>query len=214
MTHFPVDSIQDSMTFPEFYTLTEKLVAENKTTGENQGETYLEATRMNLARMKRLTRKNRLLPETQAILEGIDRPMIWVALVEAWCGDVGQILPIIHQMAETSAQISLKLILRDEYLDIMDAFLTNGARSIPQIVFIDQESNEVLGNWGPRPHEVQEMVMDTKVKMKDLGTPEERKAIYDVAKEEVQRWYAHDKTRGIQGEFIQGLQEALQKVSM
>ena len=61
--------------------------------------------------------------------------MDWLVLTEAWCGDAAQSLPIINKMAEVSDNITLRLILRDENLDVMDQFLQNGrSRSIPKLI--------------------------------------------------------------------------------
>ena len=40
--------------------------------------------------------------------------------------------------------------LRDSNLELMDAHLTNGGRSIPKLIVLNQDLKEI-GNWGPRP---------------------------------------------------------------
>jgi len=64
-------------------------------------------------------------------------------------------------MAALNANIDLRLILRDENLDIMDEYLTNGGRSIPRLVVFDQTGQDI-GNWGPRPAEAQVIFKEAK----------------------------------------------------
>ena len=55
------------------------------------------------------------------------------------------------------ANIDMSLLIRDENLELMDQYLTNGtARAIPIFIFIDKDGNEqaVL----PRAQKVQELV--------------------------------------------------------
>lgn len=43
-------------------------------------------------------------------------------LTEGWCGDAAQNLPVINKIAEENPNINLKLVLRDENLELMDEF--------------------------------------------------------------------------------------------
>jgi hypothetical protein len=85
----------------------------------------------------------------------------------------------------------------------MSRHLTNGAKAIPVAVIIDAETNEVLGQWGPRPTFAQQMVMDYKAK------PENERASFDEFVQEMQQWYNKDKTASIQNELIQKLKDLL-----
>ena len=50
------------------------------------------------------------------------------------------------------------MLLRDQNLELMDQYLTNGtSRAIPIFVFIDQNGNE-RAVWGPRAETVQHFV--------------------------------------------------------
>jgi hypothetical protein len=77
--------------------------------------------------------------------------------------------------------ISLRIIRRDEHPEVMNRYLTRGARSIPIVIVLDREFRE-LGHWGPRPAELQAWVMAHK----DTMPKEERY-------KEVRRWYARDR---------------------
>jgi len=80
----------------------------------------------------------------------IDEPQLWMVLTEPWCGDSAFLLPIIAEAAALSEQIRLRILLRDNNLDVMDRYLTDGSRSIPKLVSFSEEGDERF-TWGPRP---------------------------------------------------------------
>lgn len=203
MTHIDWQNLEGRYTYEEFRKLTDDLLAEGKTTGEDHSPAMIDYTELNVARMRRLDKRSRLTEESQQALTGLQRPMVWLSITEAWCGDAAQIIPVLQQMADAHPLIEQHLILRDEHLDIMDSFLTNGARSIPVTIVLDKETNEVLGHWGPRPSELQAQVMAAKAASIAAPTPEERREITAQAKVETQKWYARDKTRSTQNEMLQ-----------
>lgn len=86
----------------------------------------------------------------QEAARSIDRPQLWMLLSEDWCGDSAFALPILAAAASASDHVELRILARDENLDIMDLYLTNGGRSIPKLVAFSM-SGEELFSWGPRP---------------------------------------------------------------
>lgn len=96
-----------------------------------------------------------------------------------WCGDAMVNVPIFMRIAN-EALIDARYFIRDEHLDLMDQYLTNGtARSIPIIVIIDQDGKEV-GKWGPRSAEAQRFVDEKKP---DKDAPDFEEAFKVFAKE-------------------------------
>ena len=85
----------------------------------------------------------------------------WHLLVlnEDWCGDAVNIVPIVAKLADSVSNMDLRVLARDENLDIMDAHLTGTSRSIP-IVIVLNESFEECGWWGPRPFALQKWVKE------------------------------------------------------
>ena len=188
------EKIAQSMSYEDFRTLVSGLVAEGKTTGPKQSEEMAHYTSMNDHRMNRLDKTTKLNPELVEALEAIDHKQYWLVLTEGWCGDAAQIVPILAKMAEAAPNVELRLVLRDEHLDLMDQYLTNGGRSIPKLIVVDAETYESKGSWGPRPAEVQEMVMARK------NDPNAEP--YSEFVKKVQLWYARDKTQAVQGELL------------
>ena len=212
MKTIPASTMEQAMHYNEYRQLIEELRADGKTTGSNHSEAMLNYTDLNRTRMNRLDKTTRLTPETLEALEQLETPMTMLVLTEAWCGDAAQVIPVLNKIAETTPNLSLRLILRDEYPDIMDAFLTNGGRSIPKIIFLKGANRTVTGSWGPRPAAVQQIVMDYKTKLKTLDDEAAKKALQQTTMTDTQKWYARDKTKSIQSEVIQALfhhQEAL-----
>ena len=120
-------------------------------------------------------------------------------IAEHWCGDAAQILPVLNNLAKISAdKINFKIIYRDQNLDLIDAFLTNGSRSIPKLIQMT-ENFEITGIWGPRPNEAQSMVL----KLKSDPETAPRYA------EELHLWYAKDKQKAIENELNKLLKQAL-----
>lgn len=191
------------MDYNEYRQLIEQLRADGKTTGSNHSEAMLNYTDLNRTRMNRLDKTTRLTAESLEALEELKTPVTMLVLTEAWCGDAAQVIPVLNKMADASSNLSLRLILRDEYPEIMDAFLTNGGRSIPKIIFLKEAGQEVIGSWGPRPAAVQQMVVANKVAMQEVSDPEVKKEMQRKTATDVQKWYAKDKTRSIQSEVLQ-----------
>lgn len=185
-----------SQSYPEYREHLTKLLAEGKTTGPNQGEVYLSAATMNQSRMDRLDRKARFLPEMEAALADLKRPVLLLSITEGWCGDAAQIVPLINHLAENSGQLEHRLALRDEHPELTDHFLTDGGRGIPKILFIDPDTHEVLADYGPRPAPAQEMALDFKYKR----GPYDDYDAYNIA---LHTWYARDKTKTTQLELVE-----------
>ena len=191
--------IENGKPYHEYRTHVDDLVLQGKTTGENQSESYLEYTTMNVRRMCRLDRTIKMVPETEDVLRELTRRQYWLLLTEAWCGDAAQIVPVIAKIAELSQNIDLKILLRDENLDVMDQFLTNGGRAIPKLIAVDADDLTVLWHWGPRPKAAQ-AIMD-EFKANPTGSKSE-------TLKDIQLWYNRDRGVTIQQELVELLRTA------
>jgi hypothetical protein len=88
--------------------------------------------------------------ELRAAVEAIDAPQLWMVLTEPWCGDSAFLLPVIAEAAGLRDDVTLRILLRDDNLDVMDQYLTDGSRSIPKLVAFSEDGEERF-TWGPRP---------------------------------------------------------------
>lgn len=79
-----------------------------------------------------------------------------IALAEVWCGHCMLDVPILLRMTE-AAGMPVSFLPRDEHLELMDQYVTNGKRYIPIFIFIDEDGKEV-GKWGPMAPVVNDLV--------------------------------------------------------
>jgi len=184
--------LEEAYDYDSYRVLLDELLAKNMTTGSNQSESMLNYARLNDRRMKKWQKIGKLSAELSAKIQEIDAPMTWLVVTEGWCGDAAQTLPFMQKMAELNDNISLKLILRDEYPEVIDQFLTNGGRSIPKLIAIDEQMN-VLGDWGPRPFPIQKEFLENKITQEKTGKE---------FSEYMHLWYAKDRAVTLQNEFL------------
>ncbi|MCS7085282.1 MAG: thioredoxin family protein [Bacteroidia bacterium] len=161
-TLFNEQRVASAMSYAEYWALIEKLTAEGKTTGDDHSPRMLEYTRLNMQRLKRGDAQATVSPPLAEAIRKIEKPQIWIVLTEWWCGDAAQNIALFPKMAALNPKITLKFMLRDQNPDIMDAFLTNGARAIPKLIILDGQTYEVLAHWGPRPAPMQRLAQDYK----------------------------------------------------
>lgn len=189
---FTPEVIADAMTYEDYYTLIKKLLEEGKTTGKDQSNNHFKYARLNFQRMKRVYRTTKIQEELESTISKITSKQIWVVMTEGWCGDAAQSLPAMARISELSDKIELRILLRDENLEIMDRHLTNGGRSIPKLIALNSESLDEIFTWGPRPKVFQDMVMEHK------QNPVET---YEAFNNRLHRQYTEDKTISLQKEL-------------
>ncbi|MCF8464006.1 MAG: thioredoxin family protein [Flavobacteriales bacterium] len=186
------EQFESGYTYEEYRKLVDDKFAQGLTTGSSEDPTYLEHTKMNVHRMNRWDKTIELSAAIEKQLKELPCAINWLVLAEGWCGDASQNVPFLNKMAEASPNINLRILLRDEHLDIMDQYLTNGGRAIPKLIALDADMNEI-GQWGPRPAEIQDMV---RVGKHEKGMNSEEIGIM------VQKWYAKDKGASIEQEMM------------
>jgi len=179
-------ALKNSMSFDEYMSLMNSLVLEGKTTGPNQSEDLAHYTKLNNQRMKRLLKTSSLAPGIIEATQKINTPTTWLIILESWCGDAAQVVPLLQKVADSNELIYTRFVLRDENLELIDLFLTRGGRSIPKLIVLD-DSNNVLASWGPRPEAAQQLY--------DEWRNSEEKIPYQEFSETLQKWYTQD--RGI-----------------
>ncbi len=113
-----------------------------------------------------------------AVAPGARRILV---IAEDWCGDAVNTVPILARFAEAAPGVELRIILRDANPEVMDRYLTNGSRSIPIVIALDEEFRE-LGHWGPRPTVLQSWVLANRATLP-------KTELYP----KVRQWYARDR---------------------
>ena len=186
------NSLQTAISYTCYRSLVGNLLIKGKSTSSEQSEDLTNYSRLNDRRMKRLDKTIKISEDTIQEFKKVKQPQTWLVLTEGWCGDAAQNLPILNKIASDTANIDLKIVLRDENLDLMDLFLTNGGRNIPKLIALDKDNN-VLDLWGPRLTVATKMVIDYK---------EKNGALDPQFKQDLQVWYNKDKGKSVQEDFV------------
>lgn len=184
--------INKALDYKSYKELIEGLLKEGKSTGPNQSAELLQYSELNLHRMNRVEKSTTLIEDLSTKLNLIKQPQIWLILAEGWCGDAAQTIPIFHLIEKQFPQIKIKLLLRDENVELMDLFLTNGSRSIPKVLMLDASSLNLLAQWGPRPSEATALINNLKVEKLEMME----------IKEKLHAWYAKNRGVAVQSEII------------
>ncbi|WP_282116737.1 thioredoxin family protein [Cellulophaga baltica] len=189
-------SLPKAVSYQEYRATVSALVANGLSTGTVQNDALANYTLLNDKRMKRL---DKTLKFSEDIIEGIakiNKKVTWLVLTESWCGDAAQTMPVMNKLASLNSNIDFKVILRDENLALMNQFLTNGTLSIPKLLMIDDATNTVFSEWGPRPSKATQLVAEYKNTHGTL-TPE--------FKQDLQIWYTKDKGVNTAEDLLTGL---------
>lgn len=187
------EAIPNGLSYQEYRLLTEKHAIEGTNTGPEVTESLANYTQLNHRRMKRLDKTLKLSPEIKESIKNYSGNVSWLVLTESWCGDAAQSIPVMQKLVELNDAIDLKIVLRDENLELMDQFLYNNGRSIPRLIAFDTVDEKILGDWGPRPKEATKIVEDYKTIHGQLS-PE--------LKEDLQVWYNKDKGKNTAQELL------------
>ena len=192
---YPITSelLEGGFSYPQFVEFTEQLVQENRTTGANQSEEYLAYTRICLQRMIRWNKTSKVSEELALLIPQVDQPQVWLVITEAWCGDGAQSIPHLAKLADLNPNITLKIVLRDEHPDLIDAYLTNGNRSIPKLVAMTADLQQELFTWGPKP----KYLLDLHAAFKQNSEGRSYSDFLD----EVHLWYAKNKQQELESEI-------------
>lgn len=194
------NSLKSAQSYTAYKEMVLQLLKEGKSTGGVQNSDLFHYTKLNNQRMKRLDKQTKLHEETLTKAQRINKEFTWLVLTESWCGDAAQTLPVINKFAEANKKIDLKVVLRDENEELMNKFLTNGSKSIPKLIVVDNASLEVVGSWGPRSAKASKIVTEYKEKHGKIDAQ---------LKTDLQNWYNDDKGTHIEMEMLELIDELI-----
>ncbi len=199
MTVIKTHHLRDGYTYEEYRQMGKDLLSQGKTTGPNQSESYLQYSSLNDHRMDRLDKMVQLVPEAASVLSRLKGKQYWLVISELWCGDAAQNLPVLAKLVNATTHIEMRIILRDENPEVMEAYLTNGTRSIPKLIVLGEKLEE-LWTWGPRPAGAQKLMDDFKAS----GGADKNLIIT-----EIQKWYNADNGVSVQKEILELLAQQM-----
>ena len=148
---------------------------------------YIHYMQTNKDNMLNIYNDFALTPEDKIALQALQSQQLKAIVLTAdWCGDAMVNIPILMRIAE-EALIDVRYLIRDDHLELMDQYLTNGkSRSIPIIIFLNDAGKE-MAKWGPRSRKVTEVVSELQKDLPAQDAPEYKEAFKDfIAKATVQ----------------------------
>lgn len=192
-------SLDNSYSYSEYRNHIGLLLQDGLSTGATQSEDLTQYSSLNEVRMNRLDKTIKLTDDIKDRLGKLKKEHVLLVISEGWCGDAAQIVPVINKMANETDKLELEIVLRDDNDELMNEYLTNGARSIPKLVLVEKDTHIARGSWGPRPHDAAKLIRDYK---------EQHGVIDQEAKTELQKWYLHDKGESTMKEITLLLENA------
>ncbi|BDD10804.1 thioredoxin [Fulvitalea axinellae] len=182
-------TLQAGITYGEYRELANKSLETGDIRGGAGMRDYVE---LNNRRMDRAEKTVKIGEDLAEAVENMTESHTMIVLSEAWCGDASQSVPVLAKIGELSDKLKTRILFRDDNLDLMDRYLTNGGRAIPKAIFVRDSDGAEVASWGPRPEEPQAIVKA----WKEAGGENKDKMIADV-----QKWYAKDRGNSIQKEI-------------
>jgi hypothetical protein len=116
-----------------------------------------------------------LTAEERQFFSSVGQVRYALMLAENWCGDVHRNSPVLARITEAMPNCELRVLFRDQNLDLTDCFLNNGYRSIPVLVFFDKDWNEI-GRWIERPSAATQRMLAIRAKTVDVALEDQKEA--------------------------------------
>ncbi len=116
--------------------------------------------------------------ELKALVDRPGGPAKVLVITELWCPDCWREVPVMARLAEATG-IELRILARDENLDVMQEFLRDGEfQSIPVFVFYTRD-HRYLAHWIERSAVAQEGMVEMRRTIFEGRTREEAQPDYD-----------------------------------
>lgn len=157
-------------------------------------ESFLQSTVENHDLWQAIANRARVPTDLLTRANAIGGAWKFLVLADDWCGDAVNSLPYVARLAHSVIDWDIRILSREADQELMDSHLTNGSRSIPVVILLDQDYEE-HGWWGPRPEALQQWVMGPG---KELAQEPRYR--------EVRRWYSRDHGRTILEELLTKLE--------
>jgi hypothetical protein len=132
--------------------------------------------------------KSKLTDDERQFFSKVSQVRYALMLAENWCGDVHRNSPLMAHICEAMPSCELRVLFRDQNLDLTDCFLNNGYRSIPVLVFFDKDWNEI-GRWIERAHAATGKVVGIRARTLDTVPPDKMDTMMPEYRKQVQTEY-------------------------
>jgi hypothetical protein len=103
-------------------------------------ERYVEqGTPDQRARWERHYNAVALTPEQEALLRGFTRRMNVLVTSGMWCGDCAVQVPMMARIAQGAPVIDLRMLDRDQHLDLAEQVMICGGLRVPTAIFLNED---------------------------------------------------------------------------
>jgi thiol-disulfide isomerase/thioredoxin len=195
LQHILNEASNKAISYKQYRDLVQAHANKRTNSGRAFSELLATYTVFNDQLMERLDNTLKISPENQRFLSNFKKEVYFLIITESWCGDAAQTMPMMNQVARASG-VDFKVVLRDQNLELIDSFLTNGGRSIAKLILVDANTNLPMATWGPRPTKATQLVADEKAAKGLLSTE---------FKQELQNWYNKDKGKDTENDLVEML---------
>jgi thiol-disulfide isomerase/thioredoxin len=187
------ESLSKAFSYQDYREQVATHVEYGTSSGPDKSEALSNYTLLNNSRMKRLDKTMKIEEDVLEKFKQYHKNVTWLVLTESWCGDAAHAMPVMNKLVEQAKNLDLKILYRDENKELMNRFLTNGTMSIPKLIAFDNETQEVINDWGPSPLIIINKTKEFKATHGAL-TPEFKK--------EIQVWYNQNKGKCIASDLL------------
>ena len=187
------DYWQNAVTYEQYLKDIQQKIAELAVSNSEEDKIYHHYYNLGLMRMLRVQKTYHPEIVHLDVLKSKKFNGKILIISEGWCGDAAMIIPVVNKFFKEKNEV--KITYRDQN-NLIDQFLTNGAKSIPIVLFIN-ENDQVISHWGPRP----------KFGMQLLNKHKNNPEIYDADKfhNDLQVYYSKNKGKDIIDELLEQL---------
>lgn len=182
--------LEKGYSYPDYLKKIEDQLFDLNQLGDEKGMSKYYS--MNLKRIERLNKTFKLTELQKEQLQSIVPNFTLLIISEGWCGDAAQSMPVVNAIMQEWG-VEQKIVLRDENPELMNAYLTEGAKSIPMYIGVDPEGNEIF-RFGPRPAAGMDMLAKHKTNPQTYTADEFHK--------DLQVWYNQDKGESTFNELL------------
>lgn len=182
--------LENGFSYPDYLKKIEEQLHDIEDAGDEKG--YAKYYSINLKRIERLDKTFALTDEQKERLNKVHSDFKLLIISEGWCGDAAQVMPVVNVMMNEIG-VEQKIVLRDENPELMNEFLTDGAKSIPILIGVNNEGNEIF-RFGPRPQHGMELLKKHKENPQEYTDEQFH--------QDLQVWYNQDKGVGIFEELL------------
>lgn len=189
MFKFTKEYLNSLYSIDDYNNYFKKIVDKEITIDPYNQEGYYNYTEANYKRINTLKNKIDLDKKLYNTLSEIEN-WHFVLISEPWCGDASFAQPVIEAVA-IAGGLNVKIALRDSNEELMNAFLTNGGKSMPIFIALDENLNYQF-HWGPRPAPLQKEIS---ILLESKPTLEEKIKVAHL-------WYIKDKGATFQQELL------------